>query len=177
MDNNIKKGIRIRKKVVINIREKIKKTDPSFEHIKSLSYEIEDSIYDHCIDLFYNGNTPDWSDDQFSDYYKYRSRHIFQNMDPNNFVKNENLIHDILSGEISPRQLGYSFTSEDMFPERWPKQIIEVAPKIQIADGMFKCGKCKSWKTEHVQLQIRASDEGMSTKVYCTTCENRWKFS
>jgi DNA-directed RNA polymerase subunit M/transcription elongation factor TFIIS len=42
-------------------------------------------------------------------------------------------------------------------------------------EGLFKCGKCKSRKTEYYQLQTRSADEPMTTYVTCRGCGNRWK--
>jgi len=42
-------------------------------------------------------------------------------------------------------------------------------------EGQFKCGKCKSKKTDYYQLQTRSADEPMTTYVTCKSCGNRWK--
>jgi len=44
-------------------------------------------------------------------------------------------------------------------------------------EGQFKCGKCKSKKTDYYQMQTRSADEPMTTYVTCKACGNRWKFS
>jgi transcription elongation factor S-II len=43
-------------------------------------------------------------------------------------------------------------------------------------EGQFKCGKCKSKKTDYYQMQTRSADEPMTTYVTCKACGNRWKF-
>lgn len=43
-------------------------------------------------------------------------------------------------------------------------------------EGAFRCGKCKSMKTDYYQLQTRSADEPMTTFVSCRDCGNRWKF-
>jgi transcription elongation factor S-II len=43
-------------------------------------------------------------------------------------------------------------------------------------EGQFKCGKCKSKKTDYYQMQTRSADEPMTTYVTCMACGNRWKF-
>ena len=43
-------------------------------------------------------------------------------------------------------------------------------------EGQFKCGKCKSKKTDYYQMQTRSADEPMTTYVTCKNCGNRWKF-
>jgi DNA-directed RNA polymerase subunit M/transcription elongation factor TFIIS len=43
-------------------------------------------------------------------------------------------------------------------------------------EGAFKCGKCKSKKTDYYQMQTRSADEPMTTYVTCKNCGHRWKF-
>jgi hypothetical protein len=43
-------------------------------------------------------------------------------------------------------------------------------------EGVFKCRKCGSKKTDYYQLQTRSADEPMTTYVTCNGCGNRWKF-
>lgn len=48
--------------------------------------------------------------------------------------------------------------------------------KIEVKDGDFKCKRCGGNKCVYYQQQTRSADEGMTTFVTCTTCNNRWKF-
>ena len=43
------------------------------------------------------------------------------------------------------------------------------------AGGEFTCGKCKSTKTSHYQMQTRSADEPMTVFISCLKCGNRWK--
>jgi DNA-directed RNA polymerase subunit M/transcription elongation factor TFIIS len=43
-------------------------------------------------------------------------------------------------------------------------------------EGLFKCKKCGSKKTDYYQLQVRSADEPMTTYVTCKECGQRWKF-
>lgn len=42
-------------------------------------------------------------------------------------------------------------------------------------EGLFKCGRCKSTKTDYYQLQTRSADEPMTTYVTCKNCGSKWK--
>ena len=42
-------------------------------------------------------------------------------------------------------------------------------------EGMFKCRKCGSKKTQYYQMQTRSADEPMTTYVTCTSCGLKWK--
>ena len=43
-------------------------------------------------------------------------------------------------------------------------------------DGILKCPRCKSMKTEYVEVQTRSADEPTTKKCTCNSCEYRWKF-
>lgn len=46
----------------------------------------------------------------------------------------------------------------------------------EIKEGAYECGKCKGERCIIAQLQLRSSDEPMTTFVTCIGCGNRWKF-
>ena len=56
-------------------------------------------------------------------------------------------------------------------------QLEQIRAKDSDYEGIFKCKKCKSNKTEYSQMQTRSADEPMTTFVTCKNCGNRWKFS
>ena len=43
-------------------------------------------------------------------------------------------------------------------------------------EGILKCPKCKSMKTEYVEVQTRSADEPTTKKCFCNHCNYRWKF-
>ena len=43
-------------------------------------------------------------------------------------------------------------------------------------DGILKCPKCKSMRTEYVEVQTRGPDEPTTKKCTCNDCDYRWKF-
>ena len=47
---------------------------------------------------------------------------------------------------------------------------------IATQDGILKCPKCKSMKTEYVEVQTRSADEPTTKKCICNNCDYRWKF-
>ena len=96
------------------------------------------------------------------------------------------MLNRLLSKEFNEFEIS-SFNSEQLFPERWKELIdkhltnINDDLPIQIkledrADGLFKCGKCKSYKTEYNEKQTRSADEPTTKFCYCHKCGNRWKF-
>lgn len=47
--------------------------------------------------------------------------------------------------------------------------------KVQ-QDGILKCPKCRSMKTEYTEVQTRSADEPTTKKCFCNDCQYRWKF-
>ena len=67
----------------------------------------------------------------------------------------------------------------------WPEKIIQVEEmkKLHAANymhdkdykGLFRCGKCRGYKTTFYQMQTRSADEPMTVFITCHTCNIRWK--
>jgi DNA-directed RNA polymerase subunit M/transcription elongation factor TFIIS len=53
----------------------------------------------------------------------------------------------------------------------------EYAKMARERQGVFPCSRCKSTKTNYVQVQTRSADEGMTVMVKCENCDHSWKFS
>ena len=47
--------------------------------------------------------------------------------------------------------------------------------KVEVVEGVFKCGKCGSRETVSTEKQMRSADEPMTIFVRCTQCGNKWK--
>ena len=47
---------------------------------------------------------------------------------------------------------------------------------IKTEDGILKCPRCKSMKTEYTEVQTRSADEPTTKKCVCNACDYRWKF-
>lgn len=41
--------------------------------------------------------------------------------------------------------------------------------------GLFKCGKCRGYKTTYYELQTRSADEPMTVFITCHDCKITWK--
>ncbi len=46
----------------------------------------------------------------------------------------------------------------------------------QVQEGILKCPRCKSMKTEYIEVQTRSADEPTTKKCTCNDCDYRWKF-
>ena len=114
--------------------------------------------------------------------YANKCSNIFQNL------KNpeSDIIQRINSGSLKTRMIAEYKPNELWTSGPWAQSIKESAEKSERMDiannrcdeskkGVYRCGKCKSWKTTYYQLQTRSADEPMTTYVTCMNCEKRWK--
>tara|TARA_X000000950_G_C13598129_1_gene530207 strand:+ start:185 stop:712 length:528 start_codon:yes stop_codon:yes gene_type:complete len=155
------------------------------EYIKNdaLSQNIEKGIYNFAIKASKNKKVvKKWDNEYFVQIYIDRFRSIWNNTNPKIKNYNKQLLSDIKSGKITPKRLE-SITHQEMNFEIW-QSIIEDKIKREkslVEDGMsaatdeFVCGKCKNRKCVYYQIQIRSSDEPMTTFVSCLVCSNRFK--
>jgi DNA-directed RNA polymerase subunit M/transcription elongation factor TFIIS len=102
----------------------------------------------------------------------------------NNFKRNPRLVEDYKSGKV-PKNI-FSVTPDVLEPNglysktkfeicKRENQIEKNKMRDDDYEGQFKCGKCKSKKTDYYQLQTRSADEPMTTYVTCKACSYRWK--
>lgn len=120
--------------------------------------------------------------------YKARFRSLVFNLgDP----KNPEFIRQVVLGQLHVNDLAVmevkEMASEEVKKQRtvWQenakmskmdeKSYKNYAGKEQ-EDGILKCPKCKSMKTEYVEVQTRSADEPTTKKCLCNNCDYRWKF-
>lgn len=67
---------------------------------------------------------------------------------------------------------------EELFPKKWDKLYKDRTEdlKKKRIKGAHRCPKCKSWYTSHIQIQVKSSDEGMTSKCNCE-CGYNWSYS
>ena len=134
--------------------------------IKKISLNIERGIFNYAINCYttnYNSYIKTWNE-QFKTLYIARSAIIYNNLNPNSKLQNIELLPRLLSKEFNEFEMCL-FKADKMFPERW-NELVEICKKSEpkyadkpqvIDDGVFKCGKCKSYKTSYYQLQTRSA--------------------
>ena len=140
---------------------------------------MEKGIFNSTIELCKKNNFDlKWSDSNFSRLYSKEARRILANISytPNS----KDVRKKIIEGEIDSYYV-CKLTKEDMNPKFWQAVKDAYVPEniknpTEKPDGMIKCRKCKSMKTDYYQLQTRSADEPMTTYVTCHNCEHRWKF-
>lgn len=145
------------------------------------SDRLETAIFNYAIDISkkQKGTELNWKSPIFRRNYKQKFVSIMYNL---NDEKNVNLLERISLGEILIEHLPY-LSPYELNPEQW-KPIFDKLGKaedmgefaVMAEEGMFKCGKCKSRRVHHYQMQTRSADESMTTYCTCTECRNVWKF-
>lgn len=141
---------------------------------------LEKGIFNETIKYCKNNNYElNWSNKYFNKKYAQIGRKIIANITYT--VNAEDVKYKILNN-IWPAHTIASKTHEELFPERYAElklkvmaKYINMKPEEEKPDGLFKCSKCKSWKTTYTQAQTRSADEPMTTFASCLNCGNRWK--
>ena len=141
---------------------------------------IEKGIFNSTIRTCKEKSEPlSWNNAFFVKEYSKTARKVLANL---TYTSNaQQVIQRINDCMIKPEELA-SYTHVELSPDFWAKQKLKnMARHIntkpeQEHDGIFKCGKCKSYKTTYTQVQTRSADEPMTTFVTCLNCDNVWKF-
>lgn len=172
---------------IIDIRNKCKeKLSQLFEQNNDnyINYinDIEQSIYEFTESFnSLKGRSNDW--ENMRRIYLNKMVSIYTNLKGDSYLKNNNLIERIIKGDINASSLAL-LTPQQLFPEHWEK-IIErknakdeflYTKKFVARTNEFRCGKCKKNECTYYQVQIRSSDEPMTTFVTCLECGHKWKF-
>lgn len=192
----LKRSVVCRKKCLFMLRDLIKNKIPakyniSFNHEDILAEKIEKSINNIVIKELDTHIPPmggtkkriTWNDINV----RLRYRHYYLKVYSNMYL-NENSLHVLMCIkdktlrpiDIVSKSYGELLTVEqhEQLLTRVQKDINRrgVFPyKPEVIGGLFKCGRCKSEKTTSTQFQTRSSDEPITTFIYCTNCEKRWR--
>lgn len=163
----------------------IKETILNKIEIKKMALNIERGIFNHTLTLYKIIEINETWNEVFKNVYINRAILIYNNLNPEGNMKNKDLINKLIYKQYTEFEIT-SFGPDRIFPERWNEiknGILEddedVIYIINIEDrpnGLFKCGKCNSYKTEYNERQTRSSDEPTTKFCYCYKCEHRWRF-
>jgi len=151
---------------------------------KKLTKTIESSIYKSCVkDANFRGIEINESNHLFKLLYVNKLMSIYLNLDKKSYLKNENFLKRIKSGELDAENVGF-LRPDEIFPENWKKYIdkqvafdnfVYSKTASSITDD-YKCGRCNQRKCTSYDLQTRSADEPMTTFITCLNCGNRWSF-
>jgi len=150
-----------------------------------LATKVEKSIYDYTVDK----STIKCIDENienkyFKRIYVNKLISLYNNLDSDAYIQNKNFLNRIKLGEINPEEIAF-LSPQEIHKELWQKYLDR-----QIANDEFlysrtvgtrtqeyKCGRCKERDCTYYQLQVRCSDEPMTTFVNCLNCGHKWSFN
>jgi transcription elongation factor S-II len=141
----------------------------------TLSKQLEVSIYNYIVKTYSSNNML---------HYKEKCIELYQNLNPESSIKNNNLYMRIITNHISIINLP-QLTPQELFPENWEKllektkatsEFLKTNKKISITD-QFKCGRCKKQECTYYTLQIRSADEPSTIFITCVNCGHKWRES
>ena len=118
-----------------------------------------------------------WDNAYFVQIYLDRLRSIMYNL------KGE-VLESIKHGSVKPHVVAF-MTHQELCPEKWEELIKaksirdknKFEQNIEAMTDRYTCRKCKSKRCTYIQLQVRSSDEGITTYLTCLDCGQRMKFN
>jgi DNA-directed RNA polymerase subunit M/transcription elongation factor TFIIS len=158
-----------------NIREKLA---VFFEKEKD-SVNLEKGVYNWTVKEATNKKVvKKWDNPFFVQIYIDHLRSIYMNL------KNESLIKMVNNSEIKSQDIAF-MTHQELCPEKWEELIKaksirdknKFEQNIEAMTDRYTCRKCKSKRCTYIQLQVRSSDEGITTYLTCLDCGQRMKFN
>jgi transcription elongation factor S-II len=147
---------------------------------ETYSSNLEKGIFNYSLKEATNKQViKKWDNPYFIQIYVNRMRTILFNL-----KKNSHLIEQVKQSEIKSYDIAF-MTHYEMSPEKWSKMLHIKSERdkgkfninIEASTDTFTCRKCKGNKTTYYQLQIKSSDEPMTTFINCLNCGNRWKIT
>ena len=148
--------------------------------LKKLSQNIERSIYDFTVESTRTLGVEE-EDRVFKRIYMNKAISLYLNINKKSKIENKNLLKRLKSGEIDVDRIAW-LKPQELFPEKWEQLL-----KQQKADeeycyekdfametDEYKCSRCKQQRCTYYMLQIRSSDEPMTTFITCKNCGHRW---
>ena len=126
---------------------------------KKLALNIERGIFNCILQDTHSEYRTTWNM-VFERKYQYRVSLIYTHLKPNSYIGNTQCLKRLIDGFYGDPFEFASITGTKLFPERYAEleekhatktKIEEVVPEVE--DGMFRCGKCKSYKTTYYQIK------------------------
>jgi len=151
----------------------------------TLSEKIENSIYQYTIKQSeIKGIEPNIEDNYFKRIYVNKIISLYNNLDKESYVKNSNFLNSVLNNDINIDDIAF-LSPQEINKEHWKKYMDKqtatdeflYSRTVGTRTSEYKCGRCKERNCTYYQLQVRSSDEPMTTFVNCLNCGNKWSFN
>jgi len=144
---------------------------------------LEKCTYNHVIKKTIElGDTPAEDNRLFINRYKHKFLQIQYNL-----INSPTLKERILSGKLKPMSVmdlspkglwpdgPYATTLENNIRLNMKKDYASAIINDPDYKGLFRCKRCKSYKTTYYEMQTRSADEPMTVFITCHKCNSRWK--
>lgn len=178
-----KTGDAVRDHVRVKLQEAFEKgKQDNLKYLREMTCDtasLAEEAESHMEVFFKGANTKE---------YKARSRALMFNLkDP----KNPTFIMRVVTGQVHVNDLA-EMEVKEMASDEMKKLRADQLEHAKMAlmdertyknyagkgteDGILKCPRCKSMKTEYIEVQTRSADEPTTKKCNCNSCDYRWKF-
>ena len=146
---------------------------------------IEDSIYRYTISQSeLKGIDQNIENKYFKRIYVNKIITLFNNLDKNSYIKNNTFLERLYEKDFDLYDIAF-LTPQEIHKDHWKKYLDRQSANDEflysrtagIRTSEYKCGRCKERNCTYYQLQVRCSDEPMTTFINCLNCGNRWSFN
>ena len=150
-----------------------------------ISKKIEESIYNYTLlQSEIKGIDPSIDDKYFKRIYVNKIITLYNNIDKDSYVQNFNFVKLLYDKDFDIKNIAF-LTPQEIHKDHWKKYLDRQTANDEflysrtagIRTNEYKCGRCKEKQCTYYQLQVRCSDEPMTTFVNCLNCGNRWSFN
>lgn len=127
--------------------------------------------------FMFSADEPSWDNRHFRWRYKHKVLEVV-----NNLKRNPDILKTVKAKDIpmlSPVQIWPDGPMANAAFKLRQKELAIESNKAKMDEdyeGILKCRKCKSTRTEYTTLQTRSADEPASVFAHCLSCDTRWKF-
>lgn len=155
-----------------------------FVEDEDASMTIEASVYDYtCGEAKVKGILENIDNSYFRRIYVNKLYSLMINMDPESYIKNQDLLQEIKEGKVDLERIAY-LTPQEIYAKHWKKYIDKQSANdefiynrvVGIRTTDYRCKRCKKNDCSYYQLQVRCNDEPMTTFVNCLNCGNKWSY-
>ena len=152
---------------------------------KTICENIEKSIYSYATEQCTIKNIePDIENKLFLRIYVNKLMSLYNNLDKSSYIKNEDFYDQVMDGTINIEKIAF-LTPQEINKKHWKKYIDKQSAVDEflysrtagIRTNEYKCGRCKEHNCSYYQMQVRCSDEPMTTFINCLNCGNSWSFN
>ena len=150
-----------------------------------LSKDIELSIYNFTIEQSkLKGIDKNIDDKYFKRIYVNKIISLYNNLDENSYVKNTSFLKRLYNKDFDVSNIAF-LSPQEINKEHWKKYVDKQSANdefiysrtVGTRTNEYKCGRCKERTCTYYQLQVRCSDEPMTTFINCLNCGHRWSFN